>query len=472
MTDQRDNPSSSEAHEQIRESIRMLLDLDHGTPGVLARGIKEFHPFEIAEVLQDFEQHETSRIMAALPPAEAAEVVTETDPLTRETILDAARDEQISELVEALPPDDGADLLELLSDDDRKAVMRSLGPEQARELRKLEHYDPDTAGGIMTTRFIAVREGLTADEALTVVRRSPDVESFHYVYVTDEQGRLKGVVSARQLLTAPVGTPISKIMETDVVSARVDEDQETVATLVAKHDFSAVPVVDGDERMLGIVTVDDVIDVINEELNEDIFRIAGTGATHPTREPALRRVVLRLPWLVVTLTGELVVMFVMSRFEASLAGFVSIVFFLPAVNAMGGNVGIQSSTIMVRGLATGEVDFSRLYRVLFSEIRVGAMLGVAFGLMVGCFVLVYYHNEGFALRLGASVAAAMFCGIIASALVGTVVPMLCARLGIDPAISAGPFVTVLNDISCTAIYFTIATIVVVRALGHMPGVGA
>ncbi len=456
----------SSQREEIRESIRMLLGLDTGTPGVLAKGLQEFHPVDIAEVLQDFDVQEQARIIAALPSEAAAEVVDETDPLTRSNIIEAAPEYQISRIVEAMPPDDGADLLELLDRDERQDVLKHIEPEQAQALLQLEEYDSESAGGIMTTHFVAVTEDDTIDQALSAVRTNPNLETFHYVYVTDAQGRLTGVVSARDLVASPPDTPVGRIMKTDIVKVDTKEDQESVAALVRKYNLSSVPVVDDEQRLVGVVTIDDVIDVIDEEVSEDMFRLAGTAAMHPTREPVLRRVFLRLPWLLVTLSGELVVSVVMRKFQGSLQAVVALMFFVPAVNAMGGNVGIQSSTIIVRGLATGEVDFSRLLKVLYGEVRVGALLSLFFGFLVACFVyLLTWYNTGVVgpdpLRLGISVGLAMMAGILASTLVGTLVPMGCLRLGIDPAITAGPFVTVLNDISCTAIYFTVATLILI-----------
>lgn len=456
--------------EEIRESVGMLLDLEKGTPGVLAKGLQEFRPVEIAEVLQDFDAEDAARIFSALPGEVAAEVVAETDPLTRSKIIDAAGPQWISELMGALPPDEGADILELLDDAERRGVLDKMEPEHARELERLERFDPESAGGIMTTRFVAVRAESTTDGALAAVRGAPDLEAFHYVYVTDEEGVLKGVVTARTLVASPHSTRVAEIMEDDVVSVYTNEDQETVAALVRKYNFSALPVVDRAGRLMGIITIDDVIDVMDEEFSEDIFRMAGTAARHPTREPVFKRVLLRLPWLLVTLTGGIVVALVVRRFEHSLQAMVTIFFFLPAVNAMGGNVGIQSSTIIVRGLATGEVDLSRLLRVLFGEIRVGVFIGLFFGLLV---TAVVFALNSFILRdsggpdpllLGISVGLAMFMGIITSSLVGTLVPVACWRIGIDPAITAGPFVTVLNDVFCTAIYFAIATVILLRGL--------
>lgn len=472
MKEDRPETSDSTQREETRDAIRMLLELDRGTPGVLARGLRDLHPADIAEVLQDFDAEAAALVVAALPMEAAAEVIDETDPLTRSSIIEAVPDARITELVEAMPPDEGADLLELLSEDERKGVLAAIEPEQAREIRKLEEYDPETAGGIMTTHFVAVTDNATTDEALAAVRANEALEAFHYVYVTDARRRLTGVVTARNLVASPRGARVDSIMEDDVVSVRTDEDQETVASLVHKYNFSAIPVVNEARRLVGVITVDDVIDVLEEEFSEDIFRLAGTAATHPTLEPVLRRVLLRLPWLLVTLTGGIVVSLVMRRYQTSLEEMVAIFFFLPAVNAMGGNVGIQSSTIIVRGLATGEVDFSRLRKVLSGELRVGALLAVFFGVMVA--VLVYSLTlflsslEGGAsaagpdpVRLGLAVGLAMMAGIVASALVGTLVPMGCSRIGIDPAITAGPFVTVLNDIFCTAIYFTVSTLILI-----------
>lgn len=454
--------------EDVRESIGMLLDLEQGTPGVLAEGLLEFHPVEIAEVLSDFDDRDASRILAALPAEIAAETLTEIDPVTREKILDETPEQQISELVETLPPDEGADILDLLSDSERREVLDSLEPEQARELERLEKYDPESAGGLMTTRFVAVKKVTTVEEALAQVRGNTELETFHYVYVVDDEGHLGGVVTARAMVASPGATSVADIMETDVVSVRTKEDQETVASLVRKYNLTALPVVDDADRLVGMVTVDDIIDVIDEEFSEDIFRLAGTYATHPTREPVWRRILLRLPWLVVTLAGGLVVALVGKKFEARLEAIVTVFLFWPAINAMGGNVGIQSSTIVVRGLATGEVLFSRLFKVLFGEIRVGAAIGFFFGILsmglvyVAGPLIVGDANGPDPLLLGVAVGISMMVGVVASALVGTLVPMLCWRIGIDPAITAGPFVTVLNDIFCTSIYFTVATLILLK----------
>ena len=415
-------------------------------------------------MLQDFEDDEILKIIASLPDEKAAEVLARTDPGTQRIITESLDAERLARLVAALPPDEATDLLDTMSGPEHEAVLSRVPPEQASVLRQLDAYDPESAGGIMTTRFIAVRETATADDALARVRSSPDVEGFHYVYVTDDAGRLKGVVSAKGLISAPQGAAMSDVMNREVASVRVDEDRTHVAAAVRKYRIEAVPVVDLDGRLAGIVTVDDVLDAVSDEMNEEILHIGGAGGAHPTRQPLLRQVALRLPWLVVTLAGEIVVAMIMRRYGAMLQEILAVVFFLPAISAMGGNAGIQSSTIMVRGLATGEVDYARLLRVLLGEMKVGLLLGVFFGLAVGFFVHFYFQAEYYAVGLGITVGVAMIAGILASICLGTLIPIGCSRLGIDPAIIAGPFVSVLNDIASMSIYFAVATLILARSL--------
>ncbi len=443
---------------ELRERIQEVFEHSAKVAEDFRALVSDVNPHDLAELMKDLEPVQKLLLIDVLSEEQAALVLDETDGESRRTILEAADEKEIAGLVEEMPPDEGADLVGQLPDEKEKAVLSRLAYEEAEEIRQLLEYKSTSAGGIMTTELANLSEKMTVGEALELLRSASDTEEISMLYVTDEVGKLKGFVPIRRLVTSSPERTVGDILEPEVVSVTTDIDQEEVARLVDKYNLSAVPVVDGGGFLKGAVTLDDVIDVMREEASEDMLRLAGTGAHHPTLEPVMRRVLKRLPWLMTTLLGGLVIMLLLNHFRPVYQKLLPLIYFMPVIQAMGGNVGLQSSTIMVRGLATGEVVFSRLSKVLWGEIRVGGMIAlVCAGFTAVAATLFREPNVPASAFLPLAVGLAMFTGITMSALVGTLIPMGCHKLGVDPAITAGPFITTLNDVISLLIYFTIAT---------------
>jgi magnesium transporter len=420
--------------------------------------LDDLHSTDVADVLEELDLDARKRVFHLLDNEVAIEVLDELDEEAKQELLGELERRKLQTLVKDMPSDEAADMLKLMTPEESEHLLSTVEKEQAVELRELVEYEPDTAGGIMTKNYLAVTPEQTTGQALDVIRNTPNAEVIRYLYTVNNREELVGVLSLRDVLLAKPDTKLDSLAERDIVTVQTDTDQEEVARVLDKYDFVAIPVVDGNNILRGIVTYDDVIDVMEEEASEDIYRLAGTASHKPTREPAHRRVILRLPWLLITLAGGIVSSIIMRSFGQSLQATVSIVFFVPVINGMGGNVGLQSSTVVVRGLATGEVRMSRILGVISKEILVGCMIGIICGGAVAGFALATQENP----ELGLAVGLAMFCGITIAALTGTAVPLLCEKSGIDPALAAGPFITMLNDITCLTIYLVTATLLVTK----------
>ena len=278
-----------------------------------------------------------------------------------------------------------------------------------------------------------------------------------YLYVTDDNDKLVGVISLRQLVVVPPATPLKEFMATDVLSVETSIDQEEVAKIVARYDILAVPVVDESNSLVGIVTVDDVIDIFREEATEDILKMAGAGEEFVETKSVLKSTRIRLPWLFASCVGGIVAFLIIDQFEESLARFAYLAAFIPVIMGMGGNIGTQSSTIVVRGLATGRLNIRDLWPVVFKELMVGLILGIIYGALIGFVAQFQYSINALALSVGCAVISSMSI----AALVGSLVPMVFARLHIDPAVATGPFVTTAIDIISVFFYFRIASILLI-----------
>jgi magnesium transporter len=356
--------------------------------------------------------------------------------------------------------DDQADILADLEPEQAERVMQVLGQDDKEELETLLAYGDDTAGGIMIPEFLALPAELTAEEALIALReKSSDVEMANYVYVTGgpsttgEAGELLGVLSLRKLILAPPHRRIRDIMETDVICVTPDMDQEAVARIVSDYGLLAVPVVDADHRLLGLVTVDDVIEVLEEEAQEDMLKMAGAGA--PVLEDAgfFKHVTNRFPWLLASCAGGLMSAVVMGAFGEVLAGHHFFALFLPIILGMSGNVGTQSATVTVRGLALGQIGVGeRIIGVLRRELAIGLSLGLLYALLVGVAGAAMGDRPLDGLAIGLSMA----IGMTIAATVGSAVPLLLARLGADPAVATGPFVTTALDLIGVLVYFGVS----------------
>jgi magnesium transporter len=357
-------------------------------------------------------------------------------------------------LLKDLGPDDVAYILGFLPEDRGKEILALMKAEDSTEVQGILNYAKDTAGGIMTTEFFALSEDATAQEAIRRLQHATDAEMVFYIYVTDKDDHLVGVLSLRQLLTVPPATPLKNIMTRDVMSVAVDMDQEEVARQVASYNLLAIPVVEKNGTLVGIITVDDVVDVIREEATEDMLKMAGAIEEEPaSKSSSLGSAKLRLPWLFTNLIGSLLSGAILWYFRYTIQEVVAIVSFIPVIAAMGGNVGLQSSTLIIRGLATGLVELTDVSTVLFREVKIGLLMGLACGLMLT--VVGWGLGQGF---LGVVVGVSLVIAFLVSTSMATIMPIVLKRMGVDPAVAAGPFVTTANDITGITIYLTLATL--------------
>jgi magnesium transporter len=378
--------------------------------------------------------------------------------MDEDTFLDFIQELKIDEMVtvlEDMASDDVADLIERMPDETADLVLKKMKQEGSEEVESLLGYEKDSAGGIMTPDFIALPENITAKEAVKSIQKEHlDVEMPFYLYVVDENQKLVGVSSLRQLVVSPPETSLKELMTADVFSVRTHTDQEEVAKLVARYDLLAVPVVDDTNSLVGIVTVDDVIDIIKEEATEDILRMAGAGAEFVETKSVLKSTRIRLPWLFASCLGGLLASLIIGHFEDSLTQVTFLAAFIPVIMGMGGNIGTQSSTIVVRGLSTGLLNVRDIGKVVGKELTIGFFLGIVYGGLIG--TVAHFHQDS--LALGISVGSAVISSMSVAALVGSLVPMLFARLNVDPAVATGPFVTTAIDIISVFFYFQIATL--------------
>ena len=420
--------------------------------------IKEgVHPSDLAELVDELNDHQRKELFNLLSDEEAALIIQEMEDFDRVSLIRLLTRHRASSILKEMAVDDATDLLGELSPDEARELLLLID-EEADEIKGLLRYREDTAGGIMTTEFIALPEDIPVEEAITRLREmAPKAEIIYYVYVINAQTKLTGVISLRDLIAAEDGTLLEEIMLRNVINVPAEMGQEEVARLVSRYDLLAVPVVDEDQRLLGIITVDDIIDVIEEEATEDIYRLTGTGEVESVDilEASVFSIVRRrLPWLLISLLGGLLSGSVIGSFESTLQSIVILAVFIPVVMGMGGNVGTQSSTLFVRGLATGEIEKKDTWRYFLREVKIGLTMGGINGIAIALAAAVW---QGIPM-LGVVVGIAMFTTISLAALIGTLIPIISNHFGIDPAITSGPFVTSIKDFTGLLIYFYIATI--------------
>ncbi|MCK5164444.1 MAG: magnesium transporter [Desulfobacula sp.] len=366
---------------------------------------------------------------------------------------------KLVDIFDHMPSDDAASLLSLLDEELSDQILSKMQKEESDNVEQLMSYGEDTAGSLMVTDFIALEEDVGAKQAIeTLQNKYLDVEMPFYIYVVDEYGKLVGVSSLRQLVVVHPKKPLKEFMAKDLVTVKPYTDREEVAKLVARYDYLAVPVVDDDNRIVGIVTVDDVIDILHEVATEDMLKMAGVGEEYIETQTVLRGTRIRLPWLLASFFGGVAAFFIIGGFEENLAKFTSLAAFIPVIMGMGGNIGTQSSTIVVRGIATGRINLHDFYKVVSKELAVGLILGVVYGLFIGLIASLTFAADPFAPALAFAVGLAVLSSMSIAALVGSMVPLVFERLNIDPAVATGPIVTTSIDIVSVYCYFTIASL--------------
>ena len=438
----------------ILEKVSRLLEAGRTTEA--AALVEELHPADLAMVVEYLPEDDKLRLFGALSPATAAEVVVELSDATREQVLSGLGTGRLSAMVDDMPSDEATDIIADLPQDVAREVLERIDRQDSDEVRELLQYPEDTAGGLMQLELVAAREDQTVAEVIEQIRRKKDeVGELHNIYVVDPERRLLGYVPVTRLILAEPHTPIRELVEDCPLVVRAHEDQEDVAHRFRRYDVVSAPVVDDQGHLLGRITIDDMMEVLEEEAHEDFMRMAGTSAEEDLfySEHIFRISRLRLPWLVVNLLGGLVTGALLWHFKVTLADALVLVTFVPVITAMGGNAGLQSSTLTVRGFAVGRISLQSFWRVLWREFRVGLVMGAACGTLVGAAAHFWHHNP----MLGVVVGLAMVAAINVAAIMGTLAPFFFRLLGVDPAISSGPFVTTANDIVGLAIYLAIAT---------------
>lgn len=415
------------------------------------------HQADIADVLKSLNRLKDKKVLIEhLESEKAALVLNELESEEIAQLLSFLPDLKVTEVFEHMPYDDAADFLGELPDSDKERYLDLFDISSAEDVQELLSYKDDTAGGIMTTEFIAIPYNISVDKAIKALRENAvNAETVYYVYVINLKNQLMGVISLRELIIASQELMVSEVMKRNIISVNVNDDQEEVAKVVARYDFLAVPVVDDKNHLLGIITVDDVIDVIHEEAEEDIYKMAGvSGLEDDINAKITSTLKSRLPWLFVTLLGGFISGNVLAAFSDQLDKMVVLTFFIPLLAGMGGNVGTQSSTVTVRGLATGFINRETVRKTITRELKIGVLIGGIMGSMVA--VLAYFWQ--YDMKLGIVVGLSMMANIFTAATMGTLVPLFFKRVGIDPAVASAPFITTAIDVLGLIIYSTLASI--------------
>lgn len=441
----------------LTETIKRLLRRNAITH--LAKIVSKTHAADLSQIFRAISLGDQKKIFHLIDdPEKKAFLFSELEGSTFHDLIEELPIDAIVEVIEHMPADDAANLIDRLPEEKSALILEQMKDAESTEVEDLLCYSDGTAGRIMVTDFVALKENLTAREAIEAFQREHlDVEMPFYIYVVDDNKRLVGVISLRQLVVVKPETPLKDFMTTDIFSVRTDIDQEEVAKIVARYDILAVPVVDEQNVLVGIVTVDDVIDIFRKEATEDMLKMAGVGETFVETQSVFRSIRIRLPWLFASCLGGIAVFFIIGGFEASLARFACLAAFIPVITGMGGNVGTQSSTIVVRGLATGRFQVRNLWPVMLKELSIGLILGMIYGLLIGTVAQFYFGGEGGTLYFPIAVGLSVLCSMCLSSFVGSFVPMFFARVHIDPAVATGPFVTTAIDIISVSCYFRLAT---------------
>ncbi len=427
----------------------------------LRKLIDELQPYDLGKIYQGLSEKHRLKLLLLLTPKEIANLLQELDKELQINTLQQIGVTKSAKVLDIMENDDLAELLSGLSREEINKLLRLMKTEESQTVQKLLSYPPHTAGRIMTNRFVWIRNYYTVREAIDKLKSFAEyAENLYYLYVLDEDKKLVGVVSYRDLLLADTEEKIGNIMYDRVISVPVDMDQEEVARIFERYDFIAVPVVNKNQHILGIITVDDVLDVLIEEANEDIEKLSASGKSIDFNTAPLTAAMRRLPWLVLLLFIGVLSGSIISRFETTLQKVVSLAFFMPMIAGMTGNTGTQSLAVVIRGLASHDADLKTLYRLILRELAVSLIIGLICGLLIS---LIAYIWQG-SIVLGLVVGSSLFITLIIGTMAGTVIPLILYRLKIDPAVASGPLITTLNDIFSLTVYFGLASLFITKLL--------
>ena len=416
--------------------------------------IDEIHPVDFLEALGEFDD-DPLIILEKLPDEYVALLLDYAEDDEKFNLLSLFSKNRQAQIISEMSSDELVDLLGTLDEDEQNEIITNMNTEEVEEVKTLLSYDPESAGGIMATEFISIKETDTVNETINYLRTmAPDSETPYYIYVVDDLDVLKGVVPLRQIIVSTPDTLIKDIMIENIISAPVDMDQEEVSHIFEKYGFMAIPVVDHNGEILGIITVDDVMEIMKEEYTEDMFRLAGLDEEEKVAGTVIGAIKSRLPWLLVNLVTATLAAKTVSLFENTIAQIVALATFMPMVAGMGGNAGSQTLTLIIRGIAIGEISYENQAGILKKEIAIGIINGLCLGLVVG--VLGYFWVGS--LVFGFVIGTAMLLNLIVATISGYLVPILLKKVGIDPALASAVFVTTVTDVLGFFFFLGLATI--------------
>lgn len=413
------------------------------------------HPADISYVYRELDTDEKKLIFDMLTSVtKSAEVISQLDENEIRTIFKDIDIYKAVEILSNMDSDDAADILGEIEEEKRAEIINRMDYKDKDEVIKLLNYPEHTAGGIMNPNFFSLDEVLTVSDAIKELRNVEEPENIFYLYVTDVMNHLVGVIPLRKLVTESQSKSLKEIMNKDLIIVNVDMDQEDVARIVSRYDLVAVPVVDNENKLVGMITVDDVIDVIREEATEDMLKMAGTDEDDIITNSSLKSAKMRMPWLIASWVGGMLALKIIGHFEGIITSIVALAGFIPVIMNLGGNIGNQSATLIVRGIATKKIDVGGYFRVIFKEIRVGLLLGIIYAILLGIFARFFYPEVT---NLGIVVGIAIFVTMLTAVTVGSFIPIIFEKIKIDPAIATAPFVSTAIDILSVFIYFSVAS---------------
>jgi len=413
------------------------------------------HPADIADLIDNLEEQEKIHLFSLLDVEKASEVIPELSDASREQILEDISDKKLTEIIDEMDSDDAADVIAELSEDQARTVLDGIEPDESRGLKNLLKYEEDTAGGIMQSELVSVHSNATINNALSaVVQASDEIENVYNVFVVNRDEKFVGAIPLQRLITSKRNSPVIEAIDKAIPSVNVDVDQEEVARMFEKYDLVDLPVVDSNNKLLGRITVDDIVDVMEEETSEDIYRIAGLDEDDNIFNDPGESIKKRLPWLYLNLLTALASALVIGFFENTIQMVIALAVFMPVVAAIGGNAGSQTLTLIVRGMALGEVTFENSKKALYNQIVVGIFNGVAVGVVIG---VIAYLWKGMPV-LGLVLGLAMIINVFAGTLIGTLIPLSLKWLKADPALGSHIFVTAFTDAFGFFAFLGLATI--------------
>lgn len=439
----------------VLDSVKRLLRI--GATANLLNLLQKQHPADLAHILEAVLDTERTAVFALLverQPKLAMEAISEMGPEQGAQLLTGRSADDVTKLLQELPSDDAAALIDYLPEELSREVLELMRRKESGQVESLLEYGERTAGRIMNPAVFALNEDLTVGEAITALQGARDVEMVFYLYVVDGRRHLVGVTSLRRLLLVSPETPLKRMMTADVISVRVDTDQEEVAGQVASYNLLAVPVVDEENKLVGVVTVDDVIDVIKDEATEDLLRLAGVSGDERIATPASEALRKRLPWLGINLFTAFLTASVVGLFEGTIQQVTALAVFMPIVAAMGGNAGTQTLTVIVRGLALGELSWVNARKTLAKEALIGLGNGLALGMVAAGMAWLTKRDPMLGLLLGM----AMICNMLVACTAGTLVPLGLKALKVDPALGSSVFITAFTDMVGFASFLGLATV--------------